>query len=70
MSDLEIDLKKWGILLLLAALVLLAFLAVGFFSPNAATLLKRGRLEFERGSYSSARDKFEKAFHLSKKRIV
>ena len=52
---------------MLAALVLLAFFAVDFFAPNAATLLKRGRLEFERGSYSSAQDKFKKAFHLSKK---
>jgi TolA-binding protein len=50
--------NKWFILFAAAVLVVLAFLMLNFITPNAATILKKGRQDFDRGNFALARERF------------
>jgi tetratricopeptide (TPR) repeat protein len=63
----EVGAKKWVILLVLAVVVGFSFLAINFIVPDASSLLKKGRADFERRNYALARERFAEVMRMSKK---
>lgn len=63
----EVGAKKWIILFVLVVVVGFSFLAINFIVPDAGSLLKKGRLDFERGNYALARERFADVVRMSKK---
>lgn len=57
---LEQEKSKWILIFLLAAAIVLAALALNFIAPNAESLLKSGRKDFDRGNYAAAKEKLQK----------
>jgi hypothetical protein len=66
MPESEAKNKNWIILVAMAVTLVLAFLLFNFMMPEAAAILKKGRADFDRGSYALAREKFYKAMQISK----
>ena len=67
MNPLSADTRKWLILAALAAALVVVFFVLNQLVPDAASVLRRGRKDLDRGRYVAARSAFEQAMAMSRK---